>query len=252
MAEKQWCPGCSREVEGVCHHFNCAIGPNGLDAQSRSSAGSTGPLPPCPLCRGNNITEGVFYAEGSSIKEGAVRCATCGCRAPMAAWMRAAAQSAPCRNERSAFIAAHQHLDLTEIKDAWGAPMFQHSHVDAMWSGWKAHALSLAAQPPAAPVETLDALVEKITPENLHQEFGLECSSAGNSEPAEVEEDDPDVLTAARAIAEHGFGRPWDDFHVSNAFDTDQNDLIEYGRAAVSALRSRALPQTPSTPEGGK
>jgi hypothetical protein len=38
MAEKQWCPGCSREVEGVCHHFNCAIGPNGLDAQSRSSA----------------------------------------------------------------------------------------------------------------------------------------------------------------------------------------------------------------------
>jgi hypothetical protein len=40
MAEKQWCPGCSREVEGVCHHFNCAIGPNGLDAQSRSSAGS--------------------------------------------------------------------------------------------------------------------------------------------------------------------------------------------------------------------
>jgi hypothetical protein len=40
MAEKQWCPGCSREVEGVCHHFNCAIGPNGLDAQSSSSAGS--------------------------------------------------------------------------------------------------------------------------------------------------------------------------------------------------------------------
>jgi hypothetical protein len=43
MAEKQWCPGCSREVESVCHHFNCAIGPNGLDAQSRSSAGSRDP-----------------------------------------------------------------------------------------------------------------------------------------------------------------------------------------------------------------
>jgi hypothetical protein len=43
MAEKQWCPGCSREVEGVCHHFNCAIGPNGLDAQSRSSAATEGP-----------------------------------------------------------------------------------------------------------------------------------------------------------------------------------------------------------------
>ncbi|TGN75948.1 hypothetical protein EOW77_0032280 [Bradyrhizobium yuanmingense] len=34
-----WCPGCSREVSGVCHHFNCAIGPNGLDAQiARGSA----------------------------------------------------------------------------------------------------------------------------------------------------------------------------------------------------------------------
>jgi hypothetical protein len=50
MAEKQWCPGCSREVEGVCHHFNCAIGPNGLDAQSRSSAATIAPLLPCPFC----------------------------------------------------------------------------------------------------------------------------------------------------------------------------------------------------------
>jgi hypothetical protein len=49
MAEKQWCPGCSREVEGVCHHFNCAIGPNGLDAQSRSSAATEQTLP-CPFC----------------------------------------------------------------------------------------------------------------------------------------------------------------------------------------------------------
>lgn len=35
---------------------------------------------------------------------------------------------------------------------------------------------ALAAQPQAAPVE-LDALVEKITPENRHEEVGLECSS---------------------------------------------------------------------------
>jgi hypothetical protein len=41
---------------------------------------------------------------------------------------------------------------------------------------------AFTAQPPAAPVETLDALVEKITPENRHQEVGIECSSAG-SEP---------------------------------------------------------------------
>jgi hypothetical protein len=28
-----WCPGCSREVAGVCHLHNCAIGPHGLQAQ---------------------------------------------------------------------------------------------------------------------------------------------------------------------------------------------------------------------------
>lgn len=29
----KWCPGCSRDVDGICHHFNCAVGPNGLDAK---------------------------------------------------------------------------------------------------------------------------------------------------------------------------------------------------------------------------
>ena len=31
-ASSKWCPGCSREVDGRCHHFNCAIGPHGLAA----------------------------------------------------------------------------------------------------------------------------------------------------------------------------------------------------------------------------
>lgn len=54
----------------------------------------------------------------------------------------------------------------------------------------------------------------------------------------DVEEDDPDVITAARAIAEHGIGRPWDDFLPVNAYDVDHGDLVEYGRAAVAALRA--------------
>lgn len=29
----KWCPGCSRNVDEVCHHFNCAVGPHGLQAQ---------------------------------------------------------------------------------------------------------------------------------------------------------------------------------------------------------------------------
>ena len=56
----------------------------------------------------------------------------------------------------------------------------------------------------------------------------------------DVSEDDPDVLLAARAIAEHGVGRPWDDFLPVNAYDIDHGDLIEYGRAAVAALRAKA------------
>lgn len=39
----------------------------------------------------------------------------------------------------------------------------------------------------------------------------------------------------ARAIAQQGFGRPWDDFYQCDARDTDQNDLIEYAQAALEA-----------------
>jgi hypothetical protein len=54
----------------------------------------------------------------------------------------------------------------------------------------------------------------------------------------DVSEDDPDVLLVARAIAEHGIGRRWDDFLPVNAHDVDHGDLIEYGRAAVAAMRA--------------
>jgi hypothetical protein len=46
-------------------------------------------------------------------------------------------QTSP-ETEREAFIKAHRHLDLTEISDAWGQPMFRHSHVEAIWDGWRA------------------------------------------------------------------------------------------------------------------
>ena len=31
-----WCPGCSRHVEGVCHQFHCAIGPNAMGIKQDS------------------------------------------------------------------------------------------------------------------------------------------------------------------------------------------------------------------------
>jgi hypothetical protein len=55
-------------------------------------------------------------------------------------------------------------------------------------------------------------------------------------------ENDPDVLQVARAIAERGIGRYWDDFPETDAFGTDQGDLIEYARAAVEIFRRSARP----------
>ena len=40
----------------------------------------------------------------------------------------------------------------------------------------------------------------------------------------------------ARAIAQNGFGRDWDDFLPVNAHDTDRGDLMEYARAAIAVL----------------
>ena len=42
--------------------------------------------------------------------------------------------------ERKAFKAAHRHLELDEVPDAWGRPMFKYSHVEASWLGWIARA----------------------------------------------------------------------------------------------------------------
>ena len=54
-----------------------------------------------------------------------------------------AADSVPAverEQERIAFKDAHRHLELYEVPDAWGRPMFKHSHVEATWLGWIARA----------------------------------------------------------------------------------------------------------------
>lgn len=42
--------------------------------------------------------------------------------------------------ERALFKEQYRHLDLAETADAWGRPKFQHSHVDALWAGWRQRA----------------------------------------------------------------------------------------------------------------
>ena len=48
--------------------------------------------------------------------------------------------------------------------------------------------------------------------------------------------DDPLVERVAKAIAEQGFGRNWDDFMEINSEDTDQSDLQDYARAAIAEI----------------
>ena len=42
--------------------------------------------------------------------------------------------------ESAAFAKAYPHLDLDQIPDPWGRPIFKHSHVRALWEGWFARA----------------------------------------------------------------------------------------------------------------
>ena len=42
--------------------------------------------------------------------------------------------------ERELFKEQYKHLDLEETHDAWNRPVFKHSHIDALWSGWKQRA----------------------------------------------------------------------------------------------------------------
>lgn len=52
--------------------------------------------------------------------------------------------------ERLLFREQFRHLELDEVPDAWGRPQFKHSHVDAIWHGWRQRAaIALLDAPPA-------------------------------------------------------------------------------------------------------
>ena len=62
--------------------------------------------------------------------------------------------------ERIAFKDAHRHLELYEVPDAWGRPMFKHSHVEASWLGWIARASR--GQAPAKTGNSVSAQAESV------------------------------------------------------------------------------------------
>ncbi|MCA6108073.1 hypothetical protein [Bradyrhizobium cenepequi] len=93
--------------------------------------------------------------------------------------------------------------------------------------------------PTPKPLALTDAVYIAETIENSLREAFEAGKRAATPVWPDVAEDDPEVLIAARAIAEHGIGRPWDDFKAVDAYGVDHGDLIEYGRAAVAALRAQ-------------
>ena len=76
-------------------------------------------------------------------------------RAVLAKWGQPA-QAGEREQERIAFKDAHRHLELYEVPDAWGRPMFKHSHVEASWLGWIARASHGQAQAGSVPAVVRD------------------------------------------------------------------------------------------------
>ncbi len=72
---------------------------------------------------------------------------------------QADSQSVPVwEEEREAFKAAHRHLGLDEVPDAWGQPTFKHSHVEASWLGWIARAARAPADRVPYPISSEEQL----------------------------------------------------------------------------------------------
>jgi hypothetical protein len=70
--------------------------------------------------------------------------------------------------EQEAFEASPlaKHLDLTKVEGGWREDSYSHSHVDAIWAGWKARA-ALAALRPLRPAEALPPEVAPLTGREL-------------------------------------------------------------------------------------
>ena len=54
-----------------------------------------------------------------------------------------------------------------------------------------------------------------------------------------------EIRAVAKAIAENGFGRDWDDFPIMSIEETDQGDLEEYAIAAINEVSRLGLLREP-------
>ncbi|WMT85618.1 hypothetical protein NO932_11830 [Pelagibacterium sp. 26DY04] len=158
-------------------------------------------------------------------------------------------------------MSAEPSLIEQAIIEHWGERCPEYEAGCHTCEAWKEYeAMTQQNQSPVVTDEMVERAI-KAWPDGLHDprnkiamRAALEAalpSGVRVDEPEwpDVAEDDPRVMIAAKAIAEHGIGRKWDDFEPVNAYDFDHGDLIEYGRAAVAALSAIEPAPSPSHAE---
>ena len=112
--------------------------------------------------------------------------------------------------ERIAFKDAHRHLDLDEVPDAWGRPMFKHSHVEASWLGWIArasHGQAPAGETEPTEQQILEAAFAPAQPAVEASRFGspelqaMIIARCVEKDQADSVQEDAEELRLSRALA---------------------------------------------------
>lgn len=123
-------------------------------------------------------------------------------------------------SERELFKEQFRHLELEEVPDAWGRPVFKHSHVGAIWKGWRQRAavamLTVApVQPAPQPAPSpAPAFQQRVHPWLLEC-FGVEIAADRTERNHRFLEESLELVQAlgctaseAHQLVDYVFGRP--------------------------------------------
>lgn len=155
--------------------------------------------------------------------------------------------------ERIAFKDAHRHLELYEVPDAWGRPMFKHSHVEASWLGWIARA-SHGQAPAGARYEKgledvlrerdeADDYIDTLLDEVLGADRAEWSSAYGRADALE------EVRERITALHKPAVERAWKQFEAATKQPGDVVAYLDVGAGGYldldAALSDEAMQQLP-------
>jgi len=120
--------------------------------------------------------------------------------------------------ESAAFAKAYPHLDLDQIPDPWGRPIFKHSHVRALWEGWFARAC-LDDDRAQCGVQSREAIAAVIDP------VAFDPISLGDTHPGWLHRREVALETAGKILALGNAQAP-DDIHLLVEQLRGENDVL--------------------------